>query len=306
MPIIEGSSYNVYVPSTSFFTNKILNQEYFSYAKLSVEWWMLIIKAMPIIRMKVSDIIKNGLDKKSIPALAKGMCEAWDRGQKCGRKYKSNAAAIERVLEMSITKKPDGFLLGVTDRCNLKSLTFPLPFRGHNIIRLIEGMLPKDEIPVHALPFRIWAANGEINNFIDQIRHKTIVLVGPSHLKNFGYKMNLKNFHYVEIHSSDAILHIHKTKAQIQKLHKKLLSKNDDVLYFFIGGGAAMWLITELHGLEKAYIIDIGRAFDVYYFYDPVMKKYPGWMFGQWLNRRNTAWVQNKLAPDKNGTYCVK
>ncbi len=65
-----------------------------------------------------------------------------------------------------------------------------------------------------------------------------------------------------------------------------------------------MWLITELHGtLKNANLIDIGRAFDVYYFYDPVMRNSPAWMFGQWLTRRNTAWVKNTLVKGKNDIF---
>jgi len=64
-------------------------------------------------------------------------------------------------------------------------------------------------------------------------------------------------------------------------------------------------LITELHGLLNANLMDIGRAFDIYYFYDPIMRQSPTWMFGQWLNRKNTKWVLNALIPDRQGVYCV-
>ena len=303
MPISEGSSYNVYVPQVEFFTDKILNNYFFSYTKLSVEWWMLLSKATKAIGLN----IKNGIDKKLIPRIASEMILEWNLRQKMNRKYKANKSVIRRILEMSIDKKPSKFFLGVTDRSIVRDTTFPLPNRAGELLNLIKGTLPKGEIPIHALPFRIWAVTGEINRFFDLIRHKNIVVVGPSHLQNLGYKLKLKHYNYVNIHNSNAILHVEKTKLQIEKLHDKFLSGHDDVTYFFIGGSAAMWLITELHGkLKNANLIDIGRAFDVYYYYDPVMKQYPNWMFGQWLNGCNTAWIRNNLIKDSSGVYCVK
>lgn len=306
MPISEGSRHQVYVPTIHFFADKIINRQFFSYAKLSVEWWMLITKALKEAGLRTGDVVKNGIDDKLIPELAKGMSKAWNEKQRGRRKYKIRDSVNERIIRMTVEEKPPGFFLGVTDRCNMNVTTFPLPRRG-NMVDLIVGMLPKGEIPIHALPFRIWAIDGQINHFINLIRHKNIVVVGPRHLRNFGYKTKIKNFNFVEIHTSDASLHVEKTKAQIKRLHNGFLSGHEDVTYFFIGGAAAMWLITELHGeLRNANLVDIGRAFDVYYFYDPVRRKSPTWMFGQWLTRGNTAWLLNALEPDKNNIYCVK
>ena len=68
-----------------------------------------------------------------------------------------------------------------------------------------------------------------------------------------------------------------------------------------------MALITELHGkLKNANLMDIGRAFDIYYFNDPVRRQTPGWMWGQWLTRSNTQWIKSKLLPDNNGVYCLR
>lgn len=305
MPISQGQTYKVYVPTIDYFVDRILNEDHFSYVKLSIEWWMLLGKAFTRNNLRVNQF-KDGIPKNIVPLLAREMVNEWNQKQKMDRKYKTNVNVIQRILQMSINPKPKNLVLGVTDRCNVDNLTFPLPPRGSTMPNLIETVLPKGEIPLHALPFRIWAVSGEINSFLDKIKHKNIAIVGPSHLANFGYKLGFKNFNYINIHNSDAILHVHETKTHIQQLHQRLLKGHKDVTYFFIGGGAAMWLITELHGtLERANLIDIGRAFDVYYYYDPVMKKYPNWMFGQWLTKRNTAWVRNNLIKDKDGVLKV-
>jgi hypothetical protein len=268
---------------------------------------MMIMKALPIDGVLTSDIIENGLDKKLVPVLAKEMCKVWEQKQRGKRPWRSSVAVVERILEMSISKKPSRFFLGVTDRCNVNNRTFPLPPRGRRVTHIIKGMLPNGEVPIHALPLRIWAVNGEINDFLNQIRHKNIVIVGPKHFENFGYKLKLENYTHIEIHSTKAIQRVKKIKKRIEEMHEGLLSGHKDVTYFFIGGSAAMWLVTELHGkLENANLIDVGRAFDPYYFYDPVRKKSPRWMFGFWLNRGNTAWVLDKLRPDKNRVYCLK
>ncbi|MDP2685273.1 MAG: hypothetical protein Q8P20_09650 [bacterium] len=304
MPMSEGSNYNVYVPSIDFYANKILNKDFFSYVKLSIEWWMLVIKGLPRCGIKLAEMARK--KEQFINKLSHEMIRAWEVQQRGARKYHCSADIVARIIRMSISPKPLNFFLGVTDRCNVNHVTFPLPARGKNLVPIIRATLPQGEIPIHALPFRIWAVTGEINEFINKIRHKNIVIVGPSHLANFGDKLNIKNFHFVEIHSYNAALHVAKTKAQIKKLHSTFMSGHDDVTYFFIGGSVAMWLITELHGeLDNANLIDIGRAFDVYYFYDLAMKQYPNWMFGQWLNRRNTAWIKTKMSPDKNGAYRI-
>jgi hypothetical protein len=305
MPLAQGSTYQVYVPSIDYFTDKILNDEYFSYAKLSIEWWMLLNKSFKRNNLKVADF-KNGIPLNLLQPIAKGMVDEWNETQRMHRKYKADVDVVRRILRMSIDQKPDNFLLAVTDRSHVTDFTFPLPKRGDSVEKMLKAVLPVNEIPLHALTFRIWAVTGTIHKFITKIKHKNIVVVGPKHLSNFGYKLGLKHFNFVEIHSTDAILHVNETKKKIQELHPKFLKGHSDVTYFFVGGGAAMWLVTELHGsLEKANLIDIGRSFDVYYFYDPVMKQYPNWMFGQWLNRKNTAWILNSFTSDKNGVYKI-
>lgn len=308
LPVYEGCTNHIYVPSINFFADKILNKEYFTYCKLSIEWWMLLSDAIksPTIRKYRHLSPSHGINKGLIPLIAKEMCNVWDIKQKINRQYKSDQKVIEDILRMSVSKKPKNFFLSITDRCNIDHTYFPQPQRGPKyIVNLMYSMLPKDEIPLHALPMRIWAITGEILEFIKKIQHKPIVIVGPEHLYNFGYKLNIPNFKFIKIHSSDAILHVHEIKQEIEETHKLLLQTNEDVTYFLIGGGAAMWLATKLHGLPNANIIDIGRSFDVFYFYDEERKKYPNWMFGQWLNKRNTKWILNKMSQDKHNTYRV-
>jgi hypothetical protein len=304
LPLYEGSDYNIYVPNIDFFLEKIINQEFFSYSKLSVEWWMLQKRAWNTTLNTPAGqrFLKKGPSDIFFHKLAKNMAKEWEV-QKGRRKWKSDIPAISRILKMSFEEKPEGFYLGITDRCGVRDRYFPMPMRGKGELpRIFRSTFPKDEIHIHALAFRIWAAYGEIHEFVKGIQDKNVVIVGPKHLNNFGKKLNIKKFNHIKIHSTDAILHVNKTKTQIKNNHKNLLKGNDEVLYCFVGGAAAMWLITELHGeLERAFLLDIGRAFDVYYYYDLVKRQVPVWMFGRWLDKAKPTWVRQVLTKNDNG-----
>lgn len=309
MPINVESSYQVLVPNINYFSDKILNQDYFSFTKLSIEWWLMIKKSLTTMKIPTNQLRPLLLDNNFLTKLAHEIVYTWEHGQCGDRLWAADVSIVKRVLKMSIDKRPNNFFVGITDRAFPATDQYPSP-KGDkwiaSVINIIETMLPYGEIPINALVLRTWAVNGAIDQFISKIKHKKIVLVGPSHLENLGYKLNLENYSYMPIHDTEALLRAPVTKNNILTQHTKLLKHNKDVIYFIVGGSAAMWLTAELHEkLDRAYIIDIGRALDVYYYYDPIKHQLPQWMWGGWLDRRNPTWVKKNFKKDLNGIYCI-
>jgi hypothetical protein len=267
----------------------------------------MVRKSLNAVGISIEEFLKTTIDDSFLSNLAMKITSTWENGHCADRPWASNKDAVERILRMGVSKKPQNFIVGVTDRAFPATDKYP-PSAGEFwvpiLASLMEKMLLLDGPPINALVFRTWAVNGTFHEFVTKIKSKRIVLVGPSHLATLGYKLNFPDFTYLPIHDTEALLHLDETKKRILDVHNEQPGK--EVIYFFVGGSAAMWLISELHGrLDKSFLIDIGRAFDPYYYYDPIKKQTPKWMWGGWLDRRNPTWVKKTLKRDKDGIYCT-
>lgn len=102
--------------------------------------------------------------------------------------------------------------------------------------------------------------NGDFVRFVDALRERHIVLVGPDWLSGFGTFANLPRFRHVAIHSTAA-------RAGRRDLMRRLIAEHrpeDAPVYLFQAGSLATWLIFRLHGrLENATLIDVGLPLDL-------------------------------------------
>jgi len=310
MPQHKTSEITTTFPKIKFFINNINKNRYFSIVKYSLEWWMMVHRGIIMLGMSSDELTHSTFSSEEfIYNLSIKMKDKWE-GQRGRRPWKFNIAVVCRLLRALFEDYPDNMLFSASfgRRYLPKSgpLINPSPVRTSTMyqsVKQITGLSRKTFFNV--LIWRVWSGNGDIHKLITFAKNREklkVVIVGPYFFYNFGYKLGISNFQHIEIHYTDAVLHIEETKKAIIKNHKKLIRNGDDVLYLFVGGSVAMWLILELHGiLEKAFMIDIGRALDAYYLYDDIRKITPKWQWGNWLVKRRPEWILNLDYEVENG-----
>ena len=272
---------NTICPDINFILNKINKLETFSFIKISIEFWMLVSKAITNINLYKEDINSD----KFLNKVASNMVTAWEV-QKTGRPWKLSQDSFYRILKFIVNKKPNDILFGIS--------TTGSPKKYPDIISLIEinSFINKtlNEMDIYnASCWKYWAYTGEIHTFFKNINKNKICVIGPSHLKNFNEKINAKNFNYIEISDKEASLHVMKIKNEIINHNKK---SKDYTIYIIQGGSPAMDFMIQSHEqLKNACMLDIGRALDIYYYYDPIKNKFPRWYWGGWADYKPPTWL---------------
>lgn len=324
--IHNNSSMLVIDTDIEFFINKIAQKEYFTYSRISVEWWMLLVGAFKRLGYKNVESI-DALDKdyiiKNIDSIVDKMIEHWNERQssaggginaKGARPWKFNHKVFVDIIKMIISPKKDNFLFAICERAFYKK---DLPaLNGNSLLdAVINNVLPAGETPYNALCFRRWGQNGHIRKLISSIDSKQVVLVGPYIYKDLGKRAGFKNYTHIEVDHSEGTFYVQKYYKQIIKLHNKLLRDEKDIIYLFTCGSVGLWLINELHGkLNKCFMLDMGRSLDAYLYYTRIKKIAPSWIWGQWLDKNkpywakdlnNTSgrWVKKGLIYNVNGKY---
>jgi len=244
--------------------------------------------------------------------MAKNIVHAWHHGQSYGRQFQADTKALRSLVSAFGRPTPDNLLFGFSNTA-IHSGPLPPPRDKHNVADFIQTFTTvAGKVPYNAFIWRSWAYSGEIHTFLSGIaknKKLKIVIVGPFLYKNFGYKMGLKNFEHIEIDKYKALIYINKTKREIIRRHKTYVSQGYDVLYLFIGGSAATCMVLDLHShLERAFMLDIGMAVNVYYFHDEIVKrkKNVGIVWGHWLTKRKVRWVFDITQHNPDGVTTFK
>lgn len=303
------TNYTVFVPNLRFFINKLANKENFAIIKYSVELWMMIDGAIKNMGIPISQISYEFLSSdENLKKLAKEISKYWETKRRGVRPWKSNDDAVYRVLKGITEKHTDNFMFGISSRCLTTSNIGANNYQIRDI--LLRIMHVSGQTGYSSFIWRDWASSGKINNLIEAFNFMPklkVVIVGAYYFNNFGQKLKLNNYDHICIHQNEALLHLKETKQEILIKHNQYLKNNDFVLYMLVGGTAAMWLILELYReLPSASMIDIGRALDVYYYYDKIKKFTPTYMWGHWLTKSPPKWVKSILTVNKNGVFCKK
>jgi len=297
VPIAKGSGLMVYNPSIEYFIEKIAGRKYFSFVRFQVEFWCTARIALQFMGYR-GWAYPNSIDitPEFIKTWSQNMIRAWEEKQSYKRPWVFKSEIFEEQLNMIVNPKPNNFKLAVSDRAWFFGKFPPPPGNWPWSPRMVKKMIPSGEIPFNAICWRRWGYFGEIQKFFNTFKDKRIVIVGPYYFDNFGEKLGLKNYTHIKISHTNASEYVYDYLEEIKKFHNSI-SPSDDVIYFFSGGSPGIWLIQQLHNkLHNAFMIDIGRAFDVYYFYDTIRKGDAAWKWGCWLERNPPKWIKNKLS----------
>lgn len=286
MPLHEGTDYEILYPEFKFFIDKIENREHFSYVRFQLDAWSHLFK---MVYLKLKNPTKP--TDKELDVACKSVVEFWQRGVKSKtRMYHMQSGVVASTYKLLLSKKPDNFYLAVSDRTYWEG-KLPPPKDPIRVwpVRLMRELLP--EAPMYATCWRTWAQSGLIHKLFED-KERPIILVGPDYFANFGEKLGLKNFQFIQIHRNQAVFKVGKTIDQVTQARNRI-SKDKDVLILFCGGIAGCYVISALHGkLPNVFMLELGRNLNVYYHYDKIRKKTPKWMWGGWMDSHPPTWLQ--------------
>jgi len=264
---------------------KINNNQTFTFSKYSIELWMMVWKSFDGMKVDIETISEDVLTSDEfIDALSEQMKIVWNTKQNLGRPWKFYSDTVKRIMHKAASENPENFMLGISDletMMNKKGIMF------------LKKFLPANTKIYDSTCWKAAAYNGQIDQFMNNLQDKNVILIGPSHLANLNKKVKLNNFNYIQIDDKEAALHTKQTAKEILHIHKT--NRNKYTVYLIQGGAAAIDLTTMLHDeIKNCCIIDIGRAIDVYYYYDPIRNKFPKWYWGGWLDLRPPTWLLEK------------
>jgi len=285
-PILHGSEQELSILETkiSFALNKIQSNEYFTTIRYQDIWWNKTNKAYD------QAVAKFGLKGKK-PKWTGEFLNAWtdfwmEEWNARKEPYKFNKFVIRKNLETIVESKDDNFFMMV--KAMQKNMR----------VKMME-YVPEREFH-YAHMWRRAATDGSIHQLFEQNRDEKIVLVAPYYYKNFGEKLRLGNFEHIEIDNKFAARHIRVTADDLIDKHRQRVRGKEKVIYILVGGATGNALATLIHGLDKAFIMEIGRALDVYYSHDKALTGAPGFMWSPcWLGKAQkpepwTEWIFDK------------
>lgn len=294
VPLFSGASLDVYNPNINYFINKIKKCEYISQIRFQIEYWNMIRSAMRLMGFPGTDMPNIKIDSIFLDELAINMINSFKNDFKVhrGRPWKFSQKVFRNHLSAITSVKSNNFILAISDKgvCYEDKVSKSGRMWQSD---LIKSFIPIGEVPFLSTVWRKWAQNGEIQNFIDIIKNKAVIIVGPSYYKNLGFKIGLTNYKYIEISLKEACLHVDRTKRQMISKHSEMIKNNNDVTFLLSGGSAGAYLVYELHNkLKNTHLLELGRAMDVFFCYDDIRKTLPKWVFGQWMEDNPPLWLK--------------
>ncbi len=256
--LIGDKEIKTYFPDIDFFLQKINSLEYFSMLRFADWWWEALFWALQKIpHSKNGKVINNGI----INAIAQTIVH-----------NKRNHA-------YDISKKTILESVRITTRKPAQNMLFTVKAKRHSRRKVVKTLTKRDEF-LYAHSWREYASTGEIHRLFEENPDYHFIMVGPFFYKNFGRKISLKNYHFVEISERSACHYADKTIRQVINVRNKI--ESDKVICLFSAGGISPYLITKIHErINKTFLIDIGRALDIYYCHDHVLLKGPGWRWSK-------------------------
>lgn len=258
------NNFDVYHPKIEFILDHINKNRYFTFSKISVEWWQMFCHSL--INLNISDINDN-----NIHTISDEMINIWNTKQKATRHdWEAKAKILEDVIKFITNKCPKNFIIGITDRTPGKKYTikpvYPDQKRGRQkiIMQTIKKVIPKENILLDAMCWKYWAIKGDFKRIIDIANKRDfhVILVGPSTLNNFGNVCKIKNYSYMQIHDTKAALYVEDYKKRIIDLDSYIKKRK---IYLLQGGSSTMWLCVKLHNkLKNSFIFDVGKGLNLY------------------------------------------
>jgi len=257
---------DIIYPNINYILKAIETKDYFTFSKISVEWWQMFYQALIDLNINITNI-EQIREKR----FSEQMVKVWIEKQRKHRlEWVASSDAFEGVINFITKECPTNFILGITDRTPgtefFKKPIYPDYKRGRHkyIIKTINSIVPNQNKILDAMCWKYWGVTGEFKEII-KISNKQnyqFILIGPSIFENFGKLCGIKNFSYIKIHDTKAALYLKEYEETIINYDKNL---NGNKIYVMQGGSSTMWLCAKLHNvLQNSFIFDVGRGLDFY------------------------------------------
>lgn len=301
IPLCIGSDISVYDPSIEFFMDMIDRRRDFSFVREAHGVWdgiNLTIDSNPDLK-RIKKFHIGNIDYLSM------LLYRYRRNQfhTQVRHWHAEDFIWTDNLRMIVSEKPENFFFAISDVAFYFHDKPTHKVRGLCALRqeAMKKVLPEKSIFYNAAVWRKYALNGDLDRFFEKYKDHRIVLVGAGYFKDLGERLGLTNYHLFQIHEIEGCKYAEQYLKELKKLH--ISFKGIPVLYLFVAGELATWLIIKLHNeLPNSFLIDIGRALDKYYlnYNDPEWTKRCEWL-------KNSAWTRelqgrqerNKLQPQQ-------
>jgi hypothetical protein len=231
------------LPPISFFIEKVKRKEFFSFCKLNHAFW----------EAALSSPLKIGEEK----------CPAWTpQGwfQLHGQELMDELLAIVKdihntkiMLGVSHLGPPDEKLskeINIYERCSPDQIKEFINKQFSSNYQLYFGQIWKH-----------YTIHNEMLKLFQSIREMPVIVVGLTHLKDVGANLKFRNFRHLEIDLSATANRL-KILEEIKILRRSI--ECPVTILFQSGESLSTWFIYHLQELENTFLIDVGRALDVW------------------------------------------
>ena len=264
-PLAVNDVVKIYYPNLDFFLEKIKNLEYFSMIRFADWWWEGLLRAFNKIDPSF-DIMKDNINLNN--SLIKKIGQHFvDVGK--NHPYNASLPIMIENVRITIGECPSNLFFTV---------------KADELKRryLVKKLTLNDEF-LYAHSWRNFATTGEIHRLFEENSNYHFIMIGPFFYKNFGKKLSLNKFSFVEIDERNGCANVDATISKIINMRQAI--KNQKVICLFSAGGMSPYIITKLHKLlNNTFLIDVGRALDAYYCHDNVLINGPDWRWsGAWF-----------------------
>ena len=283
-------------PTIDHIISEIENNSSISMVRLTSEWWMMANRALRA--MGNNDDVPESVDD---------FIDTWSEYmhiefvKQCGkRNWHASDKVYAYILKRIFTEElPENLLIGAdykpmsiddTPLMELKLWFEWLEFES------TKHMIEKLNLRQKAITSTIWrryALNGDIDIFLNKMKHHQIVVVGPWYFENFDKKANLPHYKHIKIDENKAMLHVDDIERRMLEHHNEHAKDFEKIIYLCCGGMAVVDPILKLHNkLENAVMLDVGMSIQVYYYSDPVRHNSPKCFWGTWLDVHTPEWIK--------------
>jgi hypothetical protein len=280
-PLCNSSPISVYNLNLQFFNEKIDHNDYFFTIRQQHGFWDIIVQLIQSFIENSNGLaldwqaawnvfcnidIQNDDNLLLLANIMQNNCGDW--------KVKQNI--LYELLQIVTNELPDNIIYCVSDEAYYFA---PFPTHSWNDKGfdkrhcVMEKFLLKKEC-CNAMIWRKAAMSGELNSFFRKYADHRIVLIGPAYFYDFNKRVGLNCYQHISIP-------LHGAYAEAEKIVANILDvQSDNTIYLLVAGGVAGWISFELQkNIKKAFVIDIGRALDVYY---SEMASFMGWKWLEW------------------------
>lgn len=137
------------------------------------------------------------------------------------------------------------------------------PKRPYAVAKLIKKLMHPELVLFNALWPKLEMLSGRLETFLQALRDKSIILVGPKLVKKFAKGVDLINAEFVYIDPKFARLDHDKTEVELADKLSKSKSQNPVVL-FESGNLAAYWTLKLYQKFPQVTFIDLGQVLEIF------------------------------------------